>query len=104
MLNHYCKKFSQTKSSFLSAATFSNSEATRLLGSLPLYSAAVYLTLSLLLLAGCGQRGDLYLAEEAPSNTDFIIYKGNKTADVKAEQAIQEHKIAEAAVEAPQDY
>lgn len=61
--------------------------------------------LSSVFLSGCGQKGELYLVKDAPSNTDFILYDGNKVEDgSKAESAVDQQKVEEAATEDPQDY
>ncbi|SUD91680.1 LPS translocon maturation chaperone LptM [Psychrobacter phenylpyruvicus] len=68
----------------------------------------ILLILSSVFLSGCGQKGDLYLVKDAPSNTKFILYDGNKvegdTAASQAEQAAEQQKIEEAAAAEPQDY
>ena len=69
-----------------------------------LIAGSICLVMSVVFLTGCGQKGDLYLPEEAPSNVDYTIYKGNKTPETKAEQAVNQQKIEEAAAEDPQDY
>lgn len=62
------------------------------------------LTLISLFLSGCGQKGELYLPEEAPSNTSFILYKANKTEENKTEQMTSLQEIEKAVAEDPQDY
>ncbi|PNK60405.1 LPS translocon maturation chaperone LptM [Psychrobacter sp. FDAARGOS_221] len=56
------------------------------------------------LLTGCGQSGDLYLTKDAPSNTDFILYKGNKSEDAKPTIDYTQQEVQEAAAENPADY
>ncbi|WP_019673872.1 LPS translocon maturation chaperone LptM [Psychrobacter lutiphocae] len=60
--------------------------------------------IALVSLTGCGQSGDLYLAKDAPSNTDFILYKGNKSEDAKAALEYDQKQIEAAAAEDPADY
>ncbi len=73
------------------------------------FSLLVLLVLSGVFLSGCGQKGALYLVKDAPSNTDFILYEGNKvegsnTAASQAKQAAEQQKIEEAAAAQPQAY
>ena len=97
MLNIY-KKASYSSAMILTGSIFSSQ------GLKGLIAASIGLVLSVIFLTGCGQKGDLYLPEEAPSNIDYTIYKANKTPESKAEQAINQQKIEEAAAEDPQDY
>ena len=74
-----------------------------------LFLLVAIVVLSSVFLSGCGQKGELYLTEDAPSNTNFILYKGNKvegsnTVNNQAEQAENQQKIEEAAATDPQDY
>lgn len=64
------------------------------------------LVLSSGFLSGCGQKGDLYLVKDAPSNTKFILYEDDKVEDSKtaAKQVADQQKIEEAAAAEPQDY
>lgn len=97
MLNIY-KKVSYSSSAFITGSIFSTQ------GLKALIIGSICLVLSVMFLTGCGQKGDLYLPEEAPSNVDYTIYKANKTPEAKAEQALNQQKIEEAAAEDPQDY
>jgi len=70
-----------------------------------LFTLLSTLVLSSTFLSGCGQKGELYLTKDAPSNTDFILYDGNKVeGSDKAAQAANQQKIEEVAAEEPQDY
>lgn len=60
--------------------------------------------LGTLMLTGCGQKGALYLPEEAPSNTDFMIYKGNKSEANKVKEAQTREQVEQAAEQDPEDY
>ena len=71
--------------------------------------AATTFILATAFLSVCGQRGDLYPTAEAPSNTNFLLYKGNKDSsksaeEAQAERAIEQQKVEEAALQDPQDY
>lgn len=50
------------------------------------FARGAYSVIAILVsLTGCGQKGDLYMPEEANSNTDFILYKNNKDkTDIKS--------------------
>lgn len=60
------------------------------------------------MLTGCGQKGALYLPEDAPSNTDFILHKANKPQSPNNSDRndnSQESPIEDADISAdPQDY
>ena len=53
-------------------------------------------------LTGCGQKGALYLPEDAPSNTDYIFYKGNKAEAPSTAEVAQDVEVDVSANE--QDY
>lgn len=59
-------------------------------------------------LAGCGQKGALYLPEDAPSNTQFIFYDNNDDSDTsKMSSSDGQDGLDEAGIEVsndPQDY
>ena len=44
-------------------------------------------------LTGCGQKGALYLPEDAPSNTDYIFYKGNKAEAPSTAEVAQDVEV-----------
>lgn len=52
------------------------------------------------MLTGCGQKGALYMPDEAPSNTDFILHKANKADSESSKAPIKGPDISED----PQDY
>lgn len=53
-------------------------------------------------LTGCGQKGALYLPEEAPSNTDYIFYKGSKAEAISTAEGVAD--VAVDVSENKQDY
>lgn len=94
---------------FQSSVAFSTDSALSKIGFNRLLVAMASLVVSAVFLTGCGQKGDLYLTQDAPANTNFMLYKGNKSHSnnphqTEADKAIEQQKIAEAAAQDPQDY
>lgn len=105
MPNIFPQKMSQSSVAFSTDSALSKIAFNRLL------VAMASIIMSAVFLTGCGQKGDLYLTEEAPSNTNFMLYKGNKSSDnsdtlkqTETNKAIEQQKIKEAAAQDPQDY